>query len=250
MKFQTIVSGIILATLLFHPAAAPAQGTPGATPGPDPRQVFAELVKPYRNLNDYTVKIHAKVNLPTIRVPDFTATLYFKKPDRFHIETKSFAPIPRNSGVFNPSQFDPEKNRITYQRTENLGGTRADLYRVEPLDTKTPVRYYNVWVGGVPGRILKMENLSFRGTKGLVKLSYGTVAQGAGKWLLPENVHVHLTFPEGGQSPDASSLITKDNPFSGGMGRLDEISGEGDIHIAYGDWRVNTGLDESLFIKK
>jgi len=158
--------------------------------------------------------------------------------------------IPRNSGVFNPSQFDPEKNRITYQRTENLGGTRADLYRVEPLDAKTPVRYYNVWVGGVPGRILKMENLSFRGTKGLVKLSYGTVAQGAGKWLLPENVHVHLTFPEGGQSPDASSLITKDNPFSGGMGRLDEISGEGDIHITYGDWRVNTGLDESLFIKK
>lgn len=249
MKSFAIFSGSILVSLLFSPAAAPAQVAPGATPGPDPRQVFAELVKPYQNLNDYTVKIYTKVNLPTIRVPDFTATLYFKKPNRFHIETKSFAPIPRNSGVFNPSQFDPEKNRISYQRTENLGGVRADLYRVEPLDAKTLVRYYNVWVGGVPGRIVQVENLSFRGTKTLVKLSYGTVAHGAERWLLPENVHVHLTFPEGGPNPDGSSFTTKDNPFSGGMGRLDEISGEGDIHITYGDWRVNTGLDDHLFKK-
>jgi hypothetical protein len=248
MKPPTIFSGIMLVILLFSPAAAPAQGTPGATPGPDPRQVFAELVKPYRDLNDYTVKIRAKVSLPTIRVPDFSATLYFKKPDRFHVETKSFAPIPRNSGVFNPSQFDPEKNRITYQRAENLDGARADLYRVEPLDPKTQVRYYNVWVGGGPARILQVENLSFRGTKGLVKLSYRTVAQGAEKWLLPEKVQIHLTFPEGVQSPD-SSFSTRDNPVSGGMGRLDEISGEGDIRIAYSDWLVNTGLDESLFKK-
>ena len=246
MKSLEIFSGIMLAILLFSPAAA--QGAPGAIAGPDPRQLFAELVKPYRNLNDYTVTIRAKVNLPTMRVPDFTATLYFKKPDLFHIETRSFAPIPRNSGVFNPFQFDPEKNRITYQQTENLDGARADLYRVEPLDAKSQVRYYNVWVGGVPARIIQAENLSIRGTKGLVKLSYQTVAQGAEKWLLPENVHVHLTFPEGVTNPD-SSFTTRDNPVSGGMGRLDEISGEGDIHITYGDWLVNTGLDDRL-VKK
>jgi hypothetical protein len=245
MKSLSIFSGIILFILLFSLAAWPA----GETNGTDPRQVFAKLVKPYRNLNDYTVKINAKVNLPAIRVPDFAATLYFKKPDRFHIETKSFAPIPRSSGVFNPSQFDPEKNLITYQRTENLGGIRADLYRVEPLDTKSMTRYYNVWVGGDPVRIIQVENFSFRGTKGLVILSYVTVAQNAEKWLLPENVHIHLTFPEGMQNPDASSFITKDNPVSGGMGRLDEISGEGDIHITYSNWKVNTGLDDRLFKK-
>jgi hypothetical protein len=248
MKSLEIFSGILLVILLFSPAAA--QGAPGATAGPDPRQLFAELVKPYRNLNDYTVTIHAKVNLPTMRVPDFTATLYFKKPDLFHIETRSFAPIPRNSGLFNPLQFDPEKNRITYQRAENLDGARAELYRVEPLDAKARIRYYNVWVGGLPRRILQAESLSFQGTKGLVKLFYATVARGGEKWLMPEKVHIHLTFPEEVTGPNTSSFITKDNPVSGGMGRLDEISGEGDIDIAYSDWRINTGLGENLFIKK
>ena len=50
------------------------------------------------------------------------------------------------------------------------------------------------------------------------------------------------------QNPD-SLFTTKDNPFSGGMRRLDEISGEGDILITYGDWLVNTGLDDRLFKK-
>ena len=238
---------LILAILLFAPAVALAQEGPGTAPRRDPRQVFAEIMKPYRNLNDYTVKIHAKINMPTIRVPDFTATLYFKKPDRFHIETKSFAPLPRNSGTFNPFQFDPEKNQITFQRTENLGGTQVDLYRVEPLDTKTLVRYYNVWVEGGPGRILQVESLTFRGTKGLVTLSYRTVAKGLDKWLMPENIRIHLTFPEGAPNLDASSLITKDNPVSGGMRRLDEVAGEGVINLSYIDWQINTGLDDSLF---
>ena len=236
--------------LLLFPAAASAQEGPEAKSRPDPRQVFTELVTPYRNLNDYTVRIQAKADMPTIRIPDFTATLYFKKPDRFHIETKSFAPLPRNSGLFNPFQFDPEKNRITYQRTESLNGVQADLYRVEPLDGKIMVRYFTVWTGGIPPRILQVESLSFRGTKGLVKLSYRNVEQGSGTWLLPDKVRVHLTFPEGAPNSDAWSLATKDNPISGGMRRLDEVSGEGDLDLVYSDWQVNTGLDDGLFEKK
>jgi outer membrane lipoprotein-sorting protein len=240
---------IVLALLLLSPAAAWTQERPGASSRPDPGQVFAELIKPYRNLNDYTVKISAKILMPTIRIPDFYATLYFKQPDRFHIETKSFAPIPRNSGVFNPRQFDPVKNRITYLKTETLGQTRADVYRVEPLDAKTPVRYYQVWVGGTPGRIIQMENLTFQGTKALVKISHQTVSRGAETWLLPETVRIHLTFPEAATPSDRSTFDTRDNPLSGGMRRLDEVNGEGDIDIAYSDWKVNTGLEDSLFKK-
>jgi len=238
---------IMLALLLLSPAAVCSQQITDAASKPDPVKVFAELIKPYRQLNDYMVRIRAKVLMPTIRMPDFSATLYFKQPDRFHIETKSFAPIPRNSGVFNPLQFDPEKNRITYIKSENLTQTWADVYRVEPLDTKSQVRYYHVWVGGVPGRVLQAEYISIKGTKGVVTLSYMTVSQGPQTWLLPENVHIHLAFPESARPFNGSSFSTSDNPISGGMRRLDEISGEGSIDISYSDWKVNTGLQDSLF---
>jgi hypothetical protein len=239
------LSSLLLILFLALPVQSPAEERPGTAQRPEPRQVFEEILKPYRNLNDYTVKIRAEISIPAIRVPNFTATLSFKKPDRFHVETRRFAPIPRNSGVFNPFLFDPERNLITYLRTENPGGTPADIYRVEPIDGKTPVRYYTIWVGGMPAQILQVESLSFQGTKALVKISHQTVAQGDEKWLLPGKTHIHLTFPEGAKSPD--SLIAKDSPVSGGMRRLDEMSGEGDITITYTDWRINTGLDDSLF---
>ena len=201
-------------------------------------------------MNDYTVRIHAKVNMPSIRIPDFSAILYFKKPDKFHVETKSFAPIPRDSGVFNPFQFDPEKNLIAYERTESLNGTLSDVFKVEPLDAKVLVRYYHVWVGENPRRIQKVESLSVKGTKGQVDLTYGTVEKGVEKWLLPEKVHVHLIFPEGMHDADTGSFTTKDNPVSSGMRRLDDMSGEGNIDLSYGEWQINTGLDDRLFQKK
>ena len=237
------IANLLTAALLLSAAPLHAQEHPAAAARPDPGQVFADLIRPYRGLNDYTVKIRAKVDMPEIRVPDFSATIYFKKPDKFHVETRRFAPIPRNSGVFNPFQFDPEKNRIEFLRTENVEGAPADLYRVEPLDPKSPIRYYQVWVGGNPKRILQVESLSLRGTRAMVKVTHQLVEQSDGKWLLPAKVQVHLTFPEGVKAPEG----LRDNPIAGGMRQLDEMSGEGDITIAYTDWRVNTGLDDSLF---
>jgi len=187
--------------------------------------------------------------IPGFRIPDFAAVLYFKKPNKFHVETKSFAPIPRNSGLFDPFQFDPEKNRITFKQSVNLDDIQAELYRVEPGESETRVRFYNVWIGGNPGRILQVENHSFKGTKALVKLKYTNVEQGSENWLMPETAAVHLTFPEGMQGNDSSFLI-KDNPVSAGRIKPDEIQGEGDIYISYSDWKVNTGLDDSLFQKK
>jgi hypothetical protein len=252
MKFtiKDKASIFFLLFLLITPAQASAQERPSMKQGPDPRQVFTELIKPYRDLNDYTVRIHAKVNMPSIRIPDFSAVLYFKKPDKFHVETKSFAPIPRDSGVFNPFQFDPEKNLIAYERTESLNGLLSDVFRVEPLDAKALVRYYHVWVGGNPRRIQQVESLSVKGTKGQVTLTYGTVEKGVEKWLLPEKVYIHLIFPEGMHDAETGSFTTKDNPVSSGMRRLDDMSGEGNIDLSYSEWQINTGLDDRLFQKK
>jgi len=240
---------IIIALLVFISMPVSALESPETKHEPDPRQIFDAIIRTYRNLNDYTVKIQAKVMIPGFRIPDFAAVLYFKKPDKFHVETKSFAPIPRNSGLFDPFQFDPEKNRIIFKQIVNLDDIQAELYRVEPGESETRVRFYNVWVGGNPRRILQVENHSFKGTKALVKLKYTNVEQGSENWLMPEKAVVHLTFPEGMQGNDSSFLI-KDNPVSAGRIKPDEMQGEGDIYISYSDWKINTGLDESLFQKK
>ncbi len=251
MKCTTKVkSSFIMVLILFISIPVLAQENPETKQESSPQQVFNTIIRPYQNLSDYTVKIQVKVMIPGFRMPDFAADLYFKKPDKLHIETKSFAPIPRNSGFFDPFQFDPEKNRITFKQTVNLDDMQADLYRVEPGESETRVRFYNVWVGGNPRRILQMENHSFKGTIALVKLTYKNADKGPENWLMPEKAHIHLTFPERMQSNDNSSFLIKDNPVSAGRIKPDDMQGEGDIYISYSNWQINTGLDDSLFQKK
>lgn len=252
MKYgiKVISSFIIIGLILFISVPVPAGERPEAKNEPGPLQVFNAIMKPYQGLYDYTVKIQVKVMMPGFRIPDFSADLYFKKPDKLHIETKSFAPIPRNSGFFDPFQFDPEKNRITIKQTVNLDGMQAELYRVDPGESETRVRFYNVWVGGTPRRILQVENHSFKGTIALVKLTYKNIEQGTENWMMPEKVHIHLTFPDGMQNLENSSFLIKDNPVSAGRIKPDAIQGEGDIYISYSNWRINTGLDDSFFQKK
>jgi hypothetical protein len=240
-------SSLLIALLLLFPLLSPAQERPNSTPKGNPRQVFAELIKPYQNWRDYTVKIQAKVVMPNIRIPDFTARLFFKKPDKFQIETKNFAPLPRGAGFFNPFQFDPEKNQITFKHTENLDGHPAALYKVEPGEEERRIRFYTVWVGGTPKRILQVESHTFRGTKALIRLTYRQSEPGPDQGLLPDKIYVHLTFPEGLNSSE--TLTAKDNPFSAGTAKNEAITGEGDITISYSDWQINTGLDDRLFKK-
>jgi hypothetical protein len=238
----------LMGLLLLFPVPATAQERPYATPKGNPRQVFSELINPYQNWRDYTVKIQAKVALPNIRMPDFKAVLYFKKPDKFQIETKNFAPLPRGMAIFNPFQFDPEKNGITFKQTDYLDGLPAARYKVEPGEAEKHIRFYNVWVGGNPKRILQVESHAFRGTKVLIRLTYQQGGQGTDTWLLPDKIAAHFIFPEGLNS--SNTLTAKDGPFSAGTARNEALTGEGDITISYSDWQINTGLDDRLFKKQ
>ncbi len=218
--------------------------------GPDPAKTFSEVLRPYEGIQDYTVRIQAKVRIPDFRIPDFAGTVYFKHPDRFHLETKSFAPLPREAALFDPARFRPEKNRIAWLGSEAVDGVPVDVFRVEPLDEKGKVRSYRVWIGGSPKRILQVESLSVQGGKARARIRYALVRQGRGALWLPQRVDVHLTFPERGVRTPGSPLYSQDSPVSRGMARLESMPAEGSVAITYAGWTWNTGLDDARFRKK
>jgi hypothetical protein len=211
------------------------------------RDVFQKIITPYLQINDYTVDIQAKVRIPGFRIPDFAAMVYYKKPDKFHVESRGFAPIPRGNGIFNPLQFDPEKNRITLERQTTLGGVPAEVYRVEPLSNETPIRFYILWIGGNPLRILQVESQSYRGTRVLVEITYAATRRDNGNPMLPEKAHIHISFAGAPHTADDSATAGKETPFSRGMAKVDDLSGEGDIYMSYGSWQINTGLEDRIF---
>ncbi len=242
----SLVASIALAAASLAEWVGPAS----AAAGPDPVKIFTEVLEPYGAIRDYTVRVEAKVRIPDFRVPDFAATVYFKRPDRFHLETKNFAPLPRGTALFDPFRFRPEKNRLSWLAVEPLEGVPADLFRVEPLDEKGKIRSYQVWIGGNPKRILQVESLSVQGVKARARIRYALVRQGSDGLWLPERVDVKMTFPERGVRPQENLLYGPDSPVSRGMARLEDFPSEGAVEISYSGWAWNLGLDDSLFGKK
>ncbi len=242
----SLVASIALAAASLAEWVGPAS----AAAGPDPVKIFTEVLEPYGAIRDYTVRVEAKVRIPDFRVPDFAASVYFKRPDRFHLETKNFAPLPRGTALFDPFRFRPEKNRLSWLAVEPLEGVPADLFRVEPLDEKGKIRSYQVWIGGNPKRILQVESLSVQGVKARARIRYALVRQGSDGLWLPERVDVKMTFPERGVRPQENLLYGPDSPVSRGMARLEDFPSEGAVEISYSGWAWNLGLDDSLFGKK
>ncbi|NPU83596.1 MAG: hypothetical protein HPY65_03825 [Syntrophaceae bacterium] len=245
------MSPMLLAALVL--AAVLGSGwvpTPAGAAGPDPVRTFTEVVRPYEGIRDYTVRIQAKIRIPDFRVPDFAARVYFKQPDRFHLETKNFAPLPRGAALFDPARFRPEKNRIVWLDAEAADGVPADVFRVEPLEEKGRIRSHRVWVGGSPKRILQVESLSVQGGKALARIRYTLVRQGDESLWLPQRVDVQLTFPERGVRSPENPFYSQDSPVSRGMARLENMPAEGSVAITYAGWTWNTGLDDALFKKK
>jgi hypothetical protein len=238
---------LLLAAALGTGRAAPLQAAPA---GADPVRVLAEVLRPYEGIRDYTVRIRAKVRIPDFRVPDFSATVYFKRPDRFHVETKSFAPLPRGAALFDPFRFRPERNRITRLSAEKVEGVPAEVFRVEPLEEKGRIRSYRVWVGGDPKRILQVESVTVQGGRARARIRYTPVRQGSEELRLPERVDVELTFPERGVRPPDNFLYGSENPVSRGMARLEDLPAGGSVAITYTGWTWNTGLDDAVFRKK
>jgi hypothetical protein len=251
MKTRRHLPTAFLASLLLAAVLQEAWiGPVAAVAGPNPVKTFAEVLDPYGVIQDYTVRIEAKVRIPDFRVPDFTATVYYKRPDRFHLETKNFAPLPRGAALFDPSRFRPEKNRISWLATETLEGVQADLFRVEPLEEKGKIRSYRVWIGGSPKCILQVESLSVQGVKARARIRYALIRQGSEGLWFPERVDVKMTFPERGVRPQDNLLYGSESPVSRGMARLENFPAEGDVEIIYSGWAWNRGLDDSLFGKK
>jgi hypothetical protein len=213
-------------------------------------KTFSEILRPYQGIRDYTVRIRAKVRIPDFRIPDFAATVYFKRPDRFHLETKNFAPLPRGAALFDPARFGPERNRIIWLSAEKVDGVPAEVFRLEPLEEKGKIRSYRVWVGGSPKRILQVDSVSVQGGKARARIRYAPVRQGGEEIWLPERVDVQLTFPERGvRSPD-NLVYGSDSPVSRGMARLEDLPAEGTVQITYDGWVWNRGLDDAVFRKR
>jgi|WetSurMetagenome_2_1015567.scaffolds.fasta_scaffold29654_3 outer membrane lipoprotein-sorting protein len=206
---------------------------------PTGEEVLRNAEQNFHDVKDYTVTLDIVADIERVKVPPMHATMYFKQPEKVHFDSKGFVFLPREGmGV----QFGQLTQRYA---VDSVGRETADgvvQYRLvlHPRDEKAVIRRMFMWVDGkrwTPERLL-IPQADGRAVE--AAFTY----QQIDRFWLPRELVVSFSTPE----KDTTAAAPNTNPFmrslpAGPRGN----TRTGKITVRYSEYRVNTGLSDSLF---
>ena len=211
----------------------------------------------YRLINDYRVRMTISMKIPAFRMPKKKYTVFFKQPDKIKIKSKGFGLLPRTGMFTSPREnFDNLTDIVINKDSLGLDSSsvmlRGNLI-VDSLAIKMPNDYAKVtfkptvdvtidtsqWV--ITGVVTKIDTIKIM----QINNEYGFVD---GEHFLP----VRSTVEYFVKDARISKWLKKDiGSFIGSQQKMDiqDDMVKGKITVLYSKYRVNKGIDESVFKK-
>lgn len=210
----------------------------------DPEAILNKVKAEFSKIEDYTVDVKIKVDVDFLKMPDREAKIYFKKPDKIHIQSEGFAMLPKEGLNFSPFGLLNSNYTSFYVREDTLNGIVTSVIKVIPLEGRSDVILSTLWVDTKRDLILKVE--SSRKPEGTFTIDLDYLKTAKGFWLPSSMV---FTF-----SIDRSILPRKFNfdTDSDLKKALDDSTKAqtGKVFIDYSNYKVNTGLSDAIFNSK
>jgi len=210
----------------------------------NPEAILDKVKLEFEKVEDYQVDVKIKVDVDFLKMPDREATIYYKRPDKFHIDSENFAMVPKSGLNFSPLGFLNYKYTAFYEREDTVNGILTSVIKVIPLEGDADVILSSFWVDMKRNLILKVE--SSRKPQGTYTIDLKYLKTSEGFWLPSALVFsftvdrslISKRFNEPGDSE--SKEKTKDL----------EKSETGKVYLNYSNYRLNAGLTNEFFESK
>lgn len=212
--------------------------------GQDAEKIIDKIVSKMATVKDYTVNAHIDADIPMIKIMPSNATIYFKQKDKVKIESKGITILPKQ-GFTELNTFLSDKSKYTAVFGDSLKIRDIDtrLINIIPNSSSGEIILAKIWVDQKNSVIIRSQVTTQ--TNGTVKtdfkygsqLSYGLPSElkfeiDVKKFKMPKSVAADI-------NKTASDKKKKTKPRS-----------KGTITITLNDYKVNTGLSDSVFSKK
>lgn len=209
-----------------------AMVTPPDTGG---AMILERVAAQVEELQDYVVTLDVTTSVERLSVPPMTATMYFKKPDKVHFESKGFAILPREGLSMNPALL-PERFLVDSVDADTLAGKRVVRMAMRPRSDQARTRRMMLYVD--PQR-WTAEKFTTAGIDGRTMSALFTYARVDRFWL-PSKLVVEFSA-----AADTTAVPQWEQSAPGLTGRASFRGGT--IEVRYSGYQVNTGLDEAIF---
>lgn len=206
----------------------------------DPDEILRRVKEKFSEIHDYSVKIHIKVDVDFIKMPETDATFYFKQPDKIHIESEKFTLLPKQGLNFSPLGFFNEKHTALYVNEDTVRGINTTVIKVIPLNSESKIVLSTLWIDKKRDVILKAEYTTKPSGTYVIDFYYNKNSQ---KLILPDSLLFSFTI-------DRLNLPKGMNGNLDSGTKVKKGRSKGKVYIKYSDYKINQNLPDSLFIKK
>jgi len=203
------------------------------------RDVYGKLQK----AKDYSVNAHIKVDMPFIRMMPIDAKIYFKQKDKFKVESKSIAIVPRQ-GFDQASKMLADTTAYTAvaQGNELTGKIQTTIINIIPLSDTSDLILGKLWIDAKQSVILKSQLTTKSSGTILTEYTYGAqIAYGLPDKMIFSVDMKKFKIPKS-VSADINNTTKEEDP------KKDKKKGQ--IFIDLTNYQVNKGIADAVFIKK
>ena len=228
---------VVLAAMGVALIGAQAQAPPTAA------QILLNVEQRGADVRDYIVDVQAEVDMERMRIPRMKATMYFKRPNKVHVESPSFAMLPREGLALDPAAMR-EQYDVSLVGVDDTAGIKIYKLQLAAKAASTRLRQMFVWVNGSHWTIMKMETIPYQGR---VLTMLFTYALFEGKYWLPQSMKVEF------EAPGRDTTGVRSDPAIAPSPQWDEMRRplrSGSISLVYANYRINTGLGDEMFERK
>lgn len=203
-------------------------------------KVFNKLQK----VKDYSVEANIKVDMPFIRMLPIDVKIYFKQKDKFHVESKSIAIVPRQ-GFNQASNILSDKSSFTsvIQGVEKIGTVQTTLVNVIPLSDTSDIILGKFWIDTQQNVVVKSQ-LTTRSSGTIVTEYFYGSQVGFG---LPDKM-IFTVDVKKFRMPKSMAAEMNKNAAKAKTAKEKEAK-KGSIIIIFKDYQLNKGISDSVFKK-
>ena len=223
-------SNIVILLLTFYSITIVAQ---------NPRALLNNVQAKLNKANNYKADININVDLPYITIMPIETKLYFKQKDRFKIDTKSIAILPKQGFLqLNMLVNDTVNYTAIFQSIETVNKTKTSLINLIPNNDTSDVVLAKLWVDAVNQVIIKCQ-LTTK-SSGTIKTEYTYGSQLA--FGLPDVIKFIVDIKKF-KIPKALAADINTSKSK----KVEKKSGE--IIITLKNYEINKGIADSVFDK-
>jgi len=207
----------------------------------DGTEVIEKVKRKFNQVKDYQVDVKIIVDVNFLKIPPTEAKIFFKQPDKVKIKSQGFALLPKEGLNFTPHSLFKNAYTSFYERDEMYEGVNCAVVKIIPLGEASEIILSTIWIDKKNSLIKKVESTTkLNGTFTIdfaysAEVNYPLPSQmvfsfDAGKMNIPNPM-------EGSNSNDEPKK--KKNKLT-----------KGTVKVLYANYKVNLGIDDSLFEKE